>query len=170
MAAFEPGPLLERLADAGVEFVIVGGFAVIAHGYVRATKDLDVVPAPTPENYERVAALLRELDAEQIGVDAHLLPNQPTDPAGLAAGGSFQLTTSLGRLDIMQESDDVPAYARLAERAATARFRGRDIRVCSLAELVRMKRRAGRPQDVADLAALEAAHGPITEAPDTDVQ
>jgi hypothetical protein len=95
MVAFEPGPLIERLVDAGVEFVIVGGFAVIAHGYVRATKDLDIVPAPTRGNYERLAALLRELEAEQIGVDAHLLPNQPTDPAGLGAGGSFQLTTSL---------------------------------------------------------------------------
>jgi hypothetical protein len=168
MAAFEPGPLIERLADADVEFVIVGGFAVIAHGYVRATRDLDIVPAPTPENYERLAALLRELDAEQIGVDTHLLPNQPTDPAGLGEGGSFQLITSLGRLDILQESDDVPPYARLARSAASAQFRGRDIRVCSLAELVRMKRRAGRPQDVADLAALESAHGPI-DTPGTDV-
>lgn len=169
MVAFEPGPLIERLADAGVEFVIVGGFAVIAHGYVRATRDLDIVPAPTSENYERLAALLRELEAEQIGVDAHLLPNQPTDPAGLGDGGSFQLITSLGRLDILQESDDVPAYARLSSSAASARFRGRDVRVCSIVELVRMKRRAGRPQDVADLAALEAAHGPLDPAPDSDV-
>lgn len=93
---------------------------------------------------------------------------EPTDPAGLGAGGSFQLTTSLGRLDILQESDAVPAYARLANSAATARFRARGVRVCSIAELVRMKRRAGRPQDVADLAALEAAHGPIDAAPDSD--
>jgi hypothetical protein len=152
MAPFEPGPLIERLVDTGVEFVIVGGFAVIAHGYVRATRDLDIVPAPTRENYERLAALLRGLDA-----------------AGLGEGGSFQLTTSLGRLDILQESDDVPAYTRLASSAASASFRGRDVRVCSIAELVRMKRRAGRPQDVADLAALEAAHGPLDPAPDSDV-
>lgn len=161
MAPFEPGPLIERLIDAGVEFVIIGGFAVIAHGYVRATKDLDIVPAPTSENYERLALLLAELDAKQVGVDTDLLPNQPTDPEGLGAGGSFQLVTSLGRLDIMQESDHVPPYARLRSTAAVAHFRGRDVRVCSLAELARMKRRAGRPQDVADLAALEAAHGAV---------
>lgn len=169
MAPFEPGPLIERLVDSGVEFVIVGGFAVIAHGYVRATKDLDIVPAPRRENYERLAALLRGLEAEQIGVDAHLIPNQPTDLEGLGDGGSFQLTTSLGRLDILQESDDVPAYTRLASSAASASFRGRDVLVCSIAELVRMKRRAGRPQDVADLAALEAAHGPLDAAPDSEV-
>lgn len=167
MVIFEPGLLIERLAEAGVEFVIVGGFAVVAHGYVRATQDLDIVPAPTHGNYERLAALLRGLDAEPLGVDAHLLPNQPTDSAGLAAGGSFQLTTSLGRLDILQASDDVPVYARLARSAATARFQGRDVRVCSIDELVRMKRRAGRPQDVADVAALEAAHGPIAPAPES---
>jgi hypothetical protein len=161
VAAFEPGPLIERLVDAGVEFVVVGGFAVIAHGYVRATKDLDIVPAPTPKNYKRLADLLRELESEQIGVDAHLLPNQPTDPAGLAEGGSFQLMTSLGQLDIMQEGESVPPYAQLAGSAEVAEFRGRDVRVCSLAELVRMKRRAGRPQDEADLAALETAHGPL---------
>jgi hypothetical protein len=74
VATFEPGPLIERLVDAGVEFVIVGGFAVIAHGHVRATRDLDVVPAPRRGNYERLAALLRRMDAEQIGVDARHSP------------------------------------------------------------------------------------------------
>lgn len=88
MAAFEPGPLIERLIDAGIEFVIIGGFAVIAHGYVRATKDFDIVPAPTRENYERLAALLAELDAAQVGVDADLLPNQPTTRRALARAGA----------------------------------------------------------------------------------
>ena len=169
MTAFEPGPLIERLLGARVEFVIVGGFAVIAHGYVRATRDLDIAPAPSLENYQRLAALLRELDAKQIGVDAHLLPNQPTDPAGLAEGGSFQLTTALGRLDILQESDAIPPYRRLAASSETAQFRGHEVLVCSLLELVRMKRRAGRPQDVADIAALASAHGPLDADFDADV-
>jgi hypothetical protein len=150
--------MIERLADAGIDFVVIGGFAVIAHGYVRATKDLDIVPAATTENHRRLARLLSEIDAEQIGVDAHLLPYQPTDPDGLAAGGGFQLVTELGRLDILQESDDVPSYDRLASSAAVVRFRGREVRICSLPELLEMKRRAGRPQDVADIAALDAAH------------
>lgn len=68
------------------------------------------------------------------------------------------MTTQLGRLDILQESDDVPSYDRLAANAAVARFRGREVRICSLPELVETKRRAGRPQDTADIAALDAAH------------
>ncbi len=161
MVQFEPGPLIERLVAAGVEFVVIGGFAVIAHGYVRATRDLDIVPAPSLENCRRLAALLAELGAEQIGVDANLLPNQPTVPAGLAEGGSFQLTTALGRLDILQESDAIPPYRKLAATAVGANFRGHEILVCSLADLVAMKRRAARPQDIADLAALESAHGAL---------
>jgi hypothetical protein len=82
---FAPGPMIERLADARIDFVVIGGFAVIAHGYVRATKDLDIVPAATTENHRRLARLLSEIDAEQIGVDAHLLPYQPTDPASQPA-------------------------------------------------------------------------------------
>jgi hypothetical protein len=138
---------------------------VTAHGYVRATRHPDIVPAPTATNYARLAALLRELDAEQIGVDAHLLPNQPTDAAGLAEGGSFQVSTVPGQLDILQEGDHIPPYARLASDAAIAQIRGRELRICSLAQLAGMKRSAGRPQDLADLAALEAAHGPIAELP-----
>lgn len=158
MVPFEPGPLIERLVRASVEFVVIGGFAVIAHGYVRATRDLEIVPAPSLENFQRLAALLVELGAEQIGVDANLLPNQPTDPAGLAEGGSFQLTTALGRLDILQGSDAVPPYLRLAATAVKADFRGHEILVCSLADLIAMKRQAARPQDIADVAALESAH------------
>jgi hypothetical protein len=89
MATFEPGPLIERLVDAGVEFVIVGGFAVIAHGYVRATRDLDIVPASTRGNYERLAGLLRGLDAEQIGVDANLFPTSRRTRRDSGRAGAF---------------------------------------------------------------------------------
>jgi len=58
---FEPGPLIERLVTARVEFVVIGGFAVIAHGYVRATSDLDIVPAPSLENCRRLATLLTRI-------------------------------------------------------------------------------------------------------------
>jgi len=53
--------LLRHLDEAGVEFVVIGGAAVGFHGYVRATKDLDVVPAPDPSNLEarRTAGLAR---------------------------------------------------------------------------------------------------------------
>lgn len=151
--------LFEQLSERGVDFVIIGGFAVNVHGYVRATKDVDIVPDPDYANLVRLADALKGIGAEQIGVDAHLLPNQPTDPHGLAEGGSFQLQTSLGRLDILQEGISIPSYARLAATAIEVPFRGHALRVCSLEELIAMKRAAGRPDDLRDLEKLTAAHG-----------
>lgn len=74
---------LHRLNQAGVEFVIIGGFAVIAHGVVRATRDLDVCPNPDAANVQRLAALLRDLHAQQIGVDELGEDQFPLDPLDL---------------------------------------------------------------------------------------
>ena len=62
--ALRLGELIERLVSAEVRFIAVGGMAVGAWGHVRATKDLDLVPDPSNENLERLAALLRELDGK----------------------------------------------------------------------------------------------------------
>src|ERR1700689_1439726 len=102
---FEPDDLLLALSEAGVEFVVIGGVAVGVHGFVRATKDLDIVPEPSPENLARLARLLGEIDARHAGL-ADFAPNEfpydPTDPSRLAEGANFRLETSLGPIDIMQ--------------------------------------------------------------------
>lgn len=156
---FEPDQMMRALVEAGVAFVLVGGFAVGVHGVVRATADLDIVPDPEPANLSRLAKLVASLDGRQIGVDTEHLPHQPTDPAGLQAGGSFQLATIHGQLDILQESAEIPSYATLAADAVEIEWRGLPITVCSLEQLREMKRRAGRPRDRFDLEQLDAAHG-----------
>jgi len=155
---FEPDALMEALIEGGVRFILIGGLAVGVHGVVRATRDIDIVPEREPDNLERLAAVLRALDARQIGVDAELLPNQPTDPERLAAGGSFQLATVHGQLDVMQESGVIPSYPALAADAVEIDWRGHTLLVCSLERLREMKRAARRPLDLQDLAALEQAH------------
>ena len=65
---FEPDDLLLTLTNAQVEFVVIGGIAVGVHGFVRATKDLDIVPDPSPENLERLAHVLVEIGAQHVGV------------------------------------------------------------------------------------------------------
>lgn len=156
---FEPDRLIEELTESGVRFVLIGAFAVGVHGFVRATQDLDIVPDPARDNLERLAVVLRQLGARQIGVDTDSLPNQPTDPAGLAEGGSFQLATAHGQLDLLQQSGVIPSYEELSEDAIEIEWRGRQIRVCSLRRLLEMKRAAGRPRDLLDIEALEQAHG-----------
>jgi hypothetical protein len=66
---FEPDDLLLALRSAQVEFVVIGGVAVGVHGFIRATKDLDIVPDPSPENLQRLARLLVEIKAQHVGLE-----------------------------------------------------------------------------------------------------
>lgn len=158
--ALDPAELFRRLHEAGVHYVVVGGFAVIAHGVQRSTKDLDICPDPNPANLARLASLLAELDARHADAGDFAqeeFPYDPTDPAQLAEGGNFRLETSLGSLDLMQWISGIRgdlAYPDLARDALTADVHGVPVTVCSHAHLVAMKRAADRPQDRADLDQL----------------
>jgi hypothetical protein len=150
---FRPEELARTLNDHGVDYVVVGGVAAIRHGSRRTTLDLDIVPAPTPANYERLAAALTSIDAHVRGVDAHLLGTDPRDPEALAQGADLGLATDLGILDILQSLVGVD-YRRLRSRAETARLGAEQIRVAHVDDLIAMKLRAGRPIDLQDIAAI----------------
>ena len=155
-----PEPLLRALHDAGVRHIIIGGFAVNAHGVIRPSKDLDIVPDPEPENLARLATLLRALDARHVGLgefEPEEFPFDPTRAQDLRAGANFRLETSLGDLDVMQwvaGIDTDPAYEALASDAVEGDLDGIRVKVCGLEHLVAMKRAAGRPRDLEDLRLL----------------
>lgn len=159
---FAPDELIAALADAGVRYILIGGLAVGAHGFPRATKDVDIVPAPDAPNLERLAAVLRAVDATNYGLgdfDPAEFPFDPLDPHQLAEGGNFVLATRLGRLDIMQWVPGIPgerAFEHLARDAVETALSGRRVEVCSRDDLIAMKRAAGRPQDLLDLEELGA--------------
>jgi hypothetical protein len=148
--------ILRALVQGGVEFVLIGGLAVGMHGAVRATRDVDIVPSPARINLERLAAVVEAIGGRQIGVDTEFLPHQPNDPDGLAAGGSFQLATVHGQLDILQEGGAIPRYEELARAAPSTDFEGLRIHYCSRDHLIAMKRTASRPLDLRDLEELGA--------------
>lgn len=147
--------LLSALEKAEVRFVVIGGFAVGAHGYLRATKDLDIVPDPDPENLTRLASLLAELNGSVLGVDEFAEDEvvQP-DAAGLEMGGNFVLTTIHGRLDVMQLIGPDLEYADLDAAAIEDEVFGHRVRFCGFDHLVAMKESAGRPEDEIDLRRL----------------
>lgn len=148
--------LLRRLAAADVEFVVVGGLALNAWGVVRGTKDVDVVVASEPENLRRLAEV-----AVAVGGRVHqgeaLLGTQFSIAAALAEGEQVPIETDLGRLDVVQGLDGVPAYEELRKRASEANVLGVTVAVCSIDDLRAMKRAAGRTRDLADLEDLDAA-------------
>ena len=112
-------PMLRELAGHQVDFVIIGGFALSAHGVVRGTEDIDIVPDPRPANVRRLAAALRALDAEVMlaeDFDPAELGLAP-DENGLALGGNWVLRTRFGRLDVMQDVAGTRGYDALRAAA-----------------------------------------------------
>jgi hypothetical protein len=153
--------LLSELVQDGVEFVVIGGVAVGYHGHVRATKDVDVVPAPDISNLERLAGVLERLDAvvEGAGEFADEELPDPLDPQALALGGNWVLLTRLGRLDIMQWIGDGALWEKLSPGAIEDRVGGLAIRIVSYEDLVALKELAGRPEDLMDLERMRQARG-----------
>lgn len=152
-----PPPLdVDRIVDTlgrhGVDFVVIGGIAVLAHGHPRATFDLDFIADLAVENMSRLSAALNELRARVRGVDAELLDVDPLDPAQLASGANWTLTTEAGWLDFMPAAEGARDYAQIA--AGAVPVRGGAFRVVGLDDLVRMKRASGRGKDLDDIAAL----------------
>lgn len=152
--------LLTALADAEVRFVAIGGLAVNAHGFLRATKDIDIVPDPAPGNLDRLADLLGKLDARLLGFDEFDPDELPQpDREGLALGGNFELETSLGRLDILQLVQPDRTYDILMAGAKEIESFGVAFMVCGYEDLVAMKEAADRDQDRLDLKLLRQARG-----------
>ena len=81
---FDAQEILRVLAAHSVDFVVIGGIAVQAHGYIRWTKDLDIIVRPTALNLSRLSEALRELEAELRGPGTLKL----TDPQQLRAGAA----------------------------------------------------------------------------------
>jgi hypothetical protein len=152
---FEPARLLARLVGADVDFVVIGGVAVVLQAQPRFTKDLDVCYAPDDENLERLGGALLALRARLRGIDE-------TVPFAADAGTLRQtqiltLTTDGGELDLLVDPQGAPPYAELRRDADIVDLDGIEVRVASIEHLSAMKRAAGRPQDLADLEALQIA-------------
>lgn len=159
MAELDIQAILQELVEGDVEFLLIGGVAVGYHGHVRATKDVDVVPAPDRENLERLAAVLQRLGAQVEGAgefDEGELPD-PLDPAALELGGNWVLVTKLGRLDVMQWIGEWELWTKLLPAAIEERIDGLPIKIVGYEDLVELKKLAGRPEDLADLQHLREA-------------
>ena len=144
---------MTSLADAGVDFVVIGGLARTLLGSPRITKDLDISYSREPRNLEALGAYLVSINARLRGVP----PDIPfvADERTLGAATLMTLETDAGWLDLVVEPEGSPPYEELRENAARVDIDGRIVRVADIDDLIAMKRAAGRPQDLADIHELE---------------
>jgi hypothetical protein len=150
---FRPAPLLKRLVAHGVDFVVVGGMAMIGYGSARLTQDLDICFDPSQANLDALGQALSELDARLRGVaeDVPFLPDGRT----LRQLSIVTLDTMEGPIDLLPEPDGAPPYAELRRRAVRIDLDGVVVLIAALDDLASMKRAANRPKDRIDLEEIE---------------
>jgi hypothetical protein len=141
--------------DGGVDFVIVGGVAVVLQAMPRFTKDLDICYSMTDENLEALGDVLVGLKARLRGISEEV-PFVP-DGRTLRQTQIVCLTTPSGDIDLLVRPDGSPTYDALRGSADVMELAGRSVRVASIEDMLGMKRAAGRPQDLIDIESLEVA-------------
>lgn len=165
-AAGEAGLLaiLATLVANEVEFLLVGGLAVGYHGYPRATKDIDIVPAPEARNLDKLWAALVALDAEMLALGEFRREELPVSLSAeeLGRGANWDLRTTHGRLDVIQHVEGALEnsgdYERLRAGAIPARYAFGTVWVAGYDDLIDLKTLAGRDQDLVDIRALREAN------------
>lgn len=151
--------ILRALADAEVQFVLVGGFAVQLHGFVRNTIDLDLVLAMTDGNLSRFIEIAKQFGLQpvipvQIDAlkDAAQIERWHLEKGMLAfALREPQVAGSV--IDILVRPEI--SFDVLQQGAVSAKLFGRSLKIASIEHLLLMKRAANRPKDQLDIAALE---------------
>lgn len=152
---FEARRLLARLVEGEVDFVIIGGVAVVLQAQPRFTKDLDVCYAPDDANLDRMRRVLTGLNARLRGIEEDI--PFVADARALRQMQILTLTTDHGDIDLLVDPSGAPPYAELRADADRVDLGGIEVRVASIEHLTAMKRAAGRPQDLADIEALQIA-------------
>ena len=138
-------PLLRCLIRHGVDFVVVGGLAGLAHGSSYPSFDLDVAYARDQANLERLADALRELEVTLTNAPPDL--SLQIDSQTLANGANFTFDTPYGRFDILGDAGGIRSYDELRGAAAEAAIEGIPVRIASIDHLIAMKRAANRTKD-----------------------
>lgn len=169
MSHAEPsGPDLDGVvADAnavGLPYIVIGGFSVIANGYVRATKDSDLLVPDGPKADEAILRFLERSEATRLRDGKVLTADE------VAGAHHIRVMSKHGIIDLMRGGLPPLDYDSVAEGSFTAEVGSETAPIASLRSIVGFKRLAGRANDRRDLEELEALHGelPIDPIPGLD--
>jgi predicted nucleotidyltransferase len=153
-ADFSPRRLLTLLVEGGVEFVVVGGIAAVAHGSAAFTQGLDIAYSSDEANLDRLGEALVAMGAKLRGVtdDVPFIP----DGRMLRRTRVLTLETPIGPIDLLAQPEGAPIYDELRGGAEWQDVAGVKVHIASLEDLIAMKKAAGRPKDLVAVEELEA--------------
>jgi predicted nucleotidyltransferase len=138
--------MLRALSDEKVKFLLVGAYALAAHGYPRATMDIDIWVMPSPQNAEAVLGALQRFGA----------PIQNLTTEDLERDGTiFQIGVAPRRIDIITSASGLE-FEETYARSLRVDIEGIEVHIPSIDDLIRNKRSSGRTKDLADAEALES--------------
>ena len=138
--------ILLALSDEKVKFLLVGAYALAAHGYLRATMDIDIWVMPSTENADAVLRALRHFGAPLHNLTKDDLQKDET---------IFQIGIAPRRIDIITSATGLQ-FEETYRRSLSVNIEGIEVHIPSIDDLVRNKRTSGRTRDLADAEALES--------------
>ena len=138
--------MLQCLAAEGVRFLLVGAYAMAAHGYPRATMDIDIWVMPSPDNAAATLKALRRFGAALHGLSVDDLQEDDT---------IFQIGVAPRRIDMITGASGLQ-FEEAFTRSVKVDIDGIEVHIPSVDDLIRNKRASGRTKDLADAEALDA--------------
>lgn len=137
--------LLRLLEENKVEYVIVGGYAVAFHGYPRFTKDIDIFFRNSPDNINKVIATLIRFGFPESDLPESLFSDK---------GNIIQFGVSPLRVDIINEIDGVD-FNESFDNSVRGKYGSVEVNFIGRIQLIKNKKKSGRPQDLVDAEKLE---------------
>jgi hypothetical protein len=138
--------ILHALSEEKVRFLLVGAYAMAAHGYPRATMDIDIWVLPSSQNADAVLRALR-----RFGAPLHNLTKEDL----LKDGTVFQIGVAPRRIDIITTASGLQ-FEETYRRSLSVNIEGIEVYIPSIEDLIRNKRASGRTKDLADAETLES--------------
>lgn len=146
--------LLKRLDDAGIDFVLVGGFAAMLHGSSLLTRDVDVCAVLTPSTIEKLREAFRAVHpVHRLSSPQQSFLDVPDSGTAL---DNLHLNTDLGTIDLLGRITGVGDYDRVARDAVEVDVAGLRVRAISLDDLIAAKEALGRDKDLIAAKELRA--------------
>ena len=145
--------LLEVLADSGIDFVIVGGFAAVLHGSSQVTQDIDLCLSFSSDQIEKLRNCLAPFHPKHRVTPQRL--SFLEHPENLSSLKNLYLETDLGVLDLLSLIGGVGDYEKVSQSAQEVMLYGRKFKLIGLEALIEAKKFMARPKDIATIHELE---------------